>query len=267
MLECVVNVSEGRDRAAIATLARAAGQELLDVHSDPHHNRSVFTLVGEAAPRRLAQAAVRLLDIRRHDGAHPRIGVLDVVPFVPLAGATMHDAARARDAFALWVAEELEVPAFVYGSERSLPDVRRGAFETLVPDHGPPVAHPKAGAVAVGARHPLVAWNVYLDGSDVIEARRIAAKVRSLHVRALGLEVGDAVQVSMNLIAPDRVGPAQAWDLVASMALVDRAELVGLVPHAVLEVTPEHRWAQLDLGAHRTIEARLRSAGVLDAGS
>lgn len=262
MLECVVNVSEGRDQPAIDALARAAGPAVLDVHTDPHHNRTVLTLVGETAPRQLAQVAAERLDIASHQGAHPRFGVVDVVPFVPLAGSTMANASHARERFARWIADELGVPAFLYGPERSLPDVRRRAFHDLMPEHGPPTPHPRAGAVAVGARPPLVAWNLYLSKPDLAEAKRIAAAVRNRHVRALGLQVGDEVQVSMNLVSPEQTGPAEAWDLVTAHAQVDRAELVGLIPQAVLERTPKSRWAQLDLGAHRTIEARLRHAGL-----
>jgi glutamate formiminotransferase len=202
-------------------------------------------------------AAVERLDLRVHAGVHPRIGVVDVVPFVPLGGAGMDDAVAARDRCATWIADRLGVPVFLYGPERSLPDVRRGAFRGLEPDRGPDVPHPTAGAVAVGARPLLVAWNVYLATPDLDRARAIAAAIRGPHLRALGLQVGDEVQVSLNLVAPDRLGPAEAWDLVAAHAPVAKAELVGLVPRSVLDRTPPERWAQLDLAAGRTIEARL----------
>jgi glutamate formiminotransferase len=257
VLECVVNVSEGRDNALLTRLDTVCGPDLLDRHSDPHHHRSVFTLVGEAAPRRLASLAVELLDLSGHLGVHPRIGVVDVVPFVPLAGATMADAVTARDAFAHWAAATLRVPCFLYGPERSLPDIRRGAFRSLAPDVGPPAPHPTAGAMAVGARGLLVAYNVWLASGDLAEARRVAAAVRSPAIRALGLPVGDRVQVSMNLIDPLQVGPAEAYDRVAALAQVDGAELVGLVPAAVLAAIPRQRWEELDLGESRSIEAWL----------
>ncbi|MFL6207108.1 MAG: hypothetical protein ACJ739_17325 [Acidimicrobiales bacterium] len=261
MLECVLNVSEGRDDAALAALAAAAGADLLDVHTDPHHHRSVFTLVGEAAPRRLATEAIARLDLSSHSGAHPRVGIVDVVPFVPLAGSTMADARRARDELARWLADEHQVPVFLYGDERSLPDVRRGAFRTLSPDAGPSTPHPTAGAACVGYRSALVAYNVWLGDVSIEEARRIAAAVRSPEVRALGLLLGDHVQVSMNLLAPDVVGPAVAYDLVArhvrTPAHIERAELVGLVPADVLEAIERDRWPALDLSPERTIEARL----------
>lgn len=258
MLECVVNISAGADTRAVAEIASAAGADLLDVHSDPHHNRSVLTLVGEDAPRRVARAAIERLDLRAHAGVHPRIGVVDVVPFVPLVGATLADAIAARDRFLTWIAAELDVPGFAYGPERSLPDVRRGAFRELAPDAGPPRPHPTAGAVAVGAREVLVAWNVWLAEPDLDRAREVAAAVRGPHLRALGLAVGDRVQVSMNLVAPDTVGPAEAWDTVAARVALAGAELVGLVPGSVLERTDPGRWSQLDLDRERTIEARLR---------
>lgn len=257
MLECVVNISEGADADLVAAIGGFAGDALLDVHSDADHNRSVLTLVGEDASRRVARGAVARLDIRRHSGAHPRLGVVDVVPFVPLAGSTMADAEAARDRFVSWVADELGVPAFAYGRHRSLPDVRRRAFHDLAPDAGPSAPHPTAGAVAVGARDVLVAWNLWLVEPDLARARQVAAQVRGAHLRALGLAVGDRVQVSMNLIAPDVVGPAEAWDLVSALVSVAGAELVGLVPTSVLERTDPARWSQLDLDAERTIEARL----------
>jgi len=257
LIECVVNVSEGRRTGLVTAIGEAAGDALLDTHVDPHHNRSVLTLVGESAPQAVARAAVARLDLRDHQGVHPRIGVVDVVPFVPLGDATLDDAVAARDRFAAWIGDELGVPAFLYGPERTLPDVRRGAFAELEPDHGPAAPHPSAGAVAVGARPVLVAWNVYLATPDLAVARKVAQVVRGPHLRALGLPVGDRVQVSMNLISPDVVGPAEAWDLVSALVPLAGAELVGLVPQSLLDRTPPDRWVQLDLSEDRTIEARL----------
>jgi glutamate formiminotransferase len=258
VLECVVNISEGRRPEVVAAIGAAAGADLLDVHSDAHHHRSVLTLVGEEAPRAVARAAVAHLDLRSHDGVHPRIGVVDVVPFVGLGDASDADAVAARDRFGAWAADELGVPGFAYGPERTLPEVRRGAFSALSPTWGPATPHPTAGAVADGARPLLVAYNLWLaPGTDLAVARSVAREVRSADVRTLGLAVGDEVQVSMNLVAPLVVGPAEVWDRVAARAPVARAELVGLVPEGVLERTPEGRWQQLDLGPKRTIEARL----------
>jgi glutamate formiminotransferase / 5-formyltetrahydrofolate cyclo-ligase len=257
VLGCVVNVSEGRRGPVMDGIATAAGRALLDVHADPHHHRMVLTLVGEEAPRAVATAAVSRLDLRDHAGVHPRIGVVDVVPFVPWNGAPLADAVAARDRFARWIATELGVPAFCYGPERALPEVRREAFRGLSPDAGPLAPHPTAGAVAVGARPPLVAWNVVLAEPDLGLAQRIAVAIRGPNLRALGLQVGDEVQVSMNLIAPEVLGPDRAWDLVAAQAPVDRAELVGLIHRSVLDRIPPERWPELDLAADRTVEARL----------
>jgi len=257
LLECVVNISEGSRLDVVTAIAATAGSSALDVHADAHHNRSVLTLLGEEAPRSVARAAVASLNLQRHQGVHPRIGVVDVVPFAPLAGSTLADAVAARDRFLRWLADELAVPGFAYGPERSLPEVRRRAFVDLAPDAGPSQPHPRAGAAAVGARPVLVAWNVWLAEPDLACARRVARDIRGPQLRALGLPVGERVQVSMNLVEPDVLGPAEAWDLVARRAPVAGAELVGLVPRSVLERTDPARWAQLDLAEDRTIEARL----------
>lgn len=264
MIECVINISEGRDRRAIERIGRAAGPDLLDVHTDGDHHRTVLTVVGEDAARAVAAASILSLDIRDHQGVHPRIGVLDVVPFVPLTGSSMDDARRARDDFAHWLAAELGVPCFLYGPERSLPDVRRTAFGSLVPDVGPPSVHPLAGAVAVGVRPVLVAYNLWLHEPDLDRARTLVRALRGPAVRALALEVGEHVQVSMNLIDPMVVGPAAVFDQVATSADIARAELVGLIPRPVLDQIDPARWAELDLAADRTIEARLVARGLVD---
>jgi len=258
VIECVINISEGRDLSRIAQIAAAAGDDLLDVHSDPDHNRSVITVVDGDAPRAVTRAGITLLDLRSHTGVHPRIGVVDVIPFVPLGDSTMDEALAARNHLAMWLAEDLEVPVFLYGPERTLPEIRRNAFTTLVPDRGPATPHPTAGAAAVGARPPMLAWNLWLASADLDAARAIARSIRGPGVRALGLQVGQAVQVSMNLIDPLAVGPAEVYDRVATMATIERAELVGLAPVAVLEATEPQRWKQLDLSDETTIEYRLR---------
>ncbi|MGI8936994.1 MAG: glutamate formimidoyltransferase [Iamia sp.] len=261
MLECVVNVSEGRDPATLDALAGAAGPDLLDIHSDPDHHRSVWTLRGEAAPRRLTRVAVERLDLGDHAGVHPCIGVVDVVPFVALDPTPASEARAARDRFARWAADELALPSFAYGPERTLPDVRRQAFDGLAPTAGPDRPHPTAGAVAVGAREVLVAYNLWLAGAELDLARQVARDLRGPAVRAMGLAVGHEVQVSLNLVRPSEVGPGAAWDAVATRVEVARAELVGLVPEAVLRAEPEARWAQLDLSPDRTIEARTAALG------
>lgn len=272
MLECVVNISEGRDAGTLAILAEACGPRLVDLHADPDHHRAVLTLAGddglvEAAVRDLARQAVALLDLRGHAGAHPRFGVLDVVPWVALEGWPVRDAPagtagterarRARDQFALWASAELALPVFLYGPERSLPEVRKRAWGALGPDSGPDAPHPTAGAVAVGWRSLMVAYNLWLRGADLARARSIAAGIRSPAVRALGFAVGSHVQVSCNLLAPVSVGPAEVRDQVGRLADVEHCELVGLVPDRVLQSIPEQRWEELDLAPERTIEYRL----------
>jgi glutamate formiminotransferase len=273
LLECVINISEGCDLDTARTIASGGGSCLLDLHSDPWHNRSVLTLGGppadlQAGVRRVAELAVRLLDLRSHTGAHPRLGALDVVPFVDLdAGADqpVAAAAAAQHAFAVWAGDELELPCFYYGADRSLPELRRFAFTRLCPDTGPWSPHPRAGACCVGVRPVLIAYNVWLDagrGATLDDAESIARRLRSPAVRSLGFDLAGEPQVSCNLIAPMEVGPAEVYDAVAALAPVDHAELVGLLPRAVLERTPEKRWPELALSPERTIESRLAAAGV-----
>jgi glutamate formiminotransferase / 5-formyltetrahydrofolate cyclo-ligase len=262
VLECVVNVSEGRDEDLLVRLADAADVALLDVHADPFHNRSVFTLSSpsqdllQSTARALASRAVELLDVTGHAGVHPRLGVVDVVPFVPFSDAgSLEEALAMRAEFVEWFGG-LGVPCFEYGPERSLPEVRRRAFRDLAPSAGPSEPHPTAGACCVGARPVLVAYNVLLDAPPEL-ARAIASELRSPIVRALGFDLGGAGQVSFNLISPYELGPAEAYDLVAGRAPVVAAELVGLVPRALLDRVPATRWPELDLSVDRTIESRL----------
>ena len=250
-LVCPVNVSEGRSRLVIEALAAAAGDDLLDLHVDADHHRSVLTVAGEDAPRRVAAVAVARIDLRRHRGVHPRLGAVDVVPFVPVGANPVDEAVAARDRYAAWS----PVPCLRFGAGGpTLPELRRAARATVA-------AHPTAGITAAGARLPLVAYNVWLAEESLRTARGIAAAVRGPAVRALGLAVGGGVQVSMNLVDPLAVGPADAYDAVAALAAVGRAELVGLVPGAVLERVPPERWEQLDLSPDRTVERRLDRSG------
>ena len=169
----MVNVSEGRDRAVIAAIATAGGDAVLDVHADADHHRSVITLAGdlprvEAAAREVVAAAVARIDLAGHRGVHPRFGAADVVPVVPLrrGEAAWRSAVEARDQLAQWIGTELSVPCFLYGPERTLPEVRRAAFRGLDPDTGPGTPHPTAGATAVGVRRPMIAYNLWLEAGD-----------------------------------------------------------------------------------------------------
>ena len=257
VLECVVNISEGADKNRLAQLAESVGTDLLDLHSDADHNRSVFTLAGVEAPRILARTALAQLDISAHEGVHPRVGIVDVVPFVAIEPSKFEDALAARDDFAKFAAEELGVPCFLYGPERTLPYIRKHAFVDLVPDFGPATPHPKAGAMCVGARPILIAYNLWLKDSTLEVAKRICKEMRSDSVRTLALQVGRHAQVSMNLIAPEVTGPDAVYDFVAERADIDFAELVGLVPARTLARIDRSRWEQLDLASDKTIEARL----------
>lgn len=264
VLEAVINVSEGRQAGRIRQIGEAAADVLLDTHSDPYHHRSVYTLGGppaevEEAALRLSLTAVELIDLTEHEGVHPRLGAVDVVPFVPY-GVEPSVALDARARFAGAMAAH-GVPCFLYGSGAlSLPEVRRRAWKDLSPDVGPPEPHRSAGACCVGVRDVLVAYNLFVDAT-LSEARATARAVRQPGLRALGLAVGDSIQVSMNLTEPDRLGPAAAFDLVSSQCSVRRAELVGLVPRRVLEKIPARRWSELDLGETVTVEFRLERLG------
>lgn len=254
MLECVINISEGRRLDEIGEIRRQIGNDVLDIHSDFHHHRSVFTLASPNAARQLAALSAQKFDLRQHQGVHPRIGIIDVVPFVPIEGSSIESAILARNEFAEYAAGELQIPSFVYGPERELPEIRKRAFIDLFPDFGPRQAHPTAGAICVGARQVLVAYNIWLKNATIDDGKRIAREIRSPEVRTLGLKLGDAIQVSMNLISPYDVGPEFVFDEVAKRAEIERAELVGLVPSRVLSAIKKSRWTELDLSAEKTIE-------------
>lgn len=266
MLESVPNVSEGRDPATVAAIGAAAtarGARLLDVHSDADHHRSVFTLAAEPATLveallALAETALAAIDLRGHEGVHPRVGAVDVVPVVPIAGAEMEEASRIALALAERIGEELAVPVFLYGAvgegrrpafyrRGGLPELaRRLESGELVPYAGPSRIPPRSGAVLVGARAPLVAYNVELSTSELAPAREIAAAVRASGgglpgVQAIGLFLpsSGSVQVSMNVIDLDATPLHVAFAEVARLAAergiaVARGELVGLVPERVL---------------------------------
>ena len=258
ILGCALNLSEGRDRQLIETASAeaASAAHVLDVGSDPDHNRTVLTMCGQPADLveavlRLGGVAVARLDLRPHRGVHPRTGVVDVVPFYPLHRTPMAaavDAAR-RCAERLW--DELHLPSFLYeqaalsSQHGALPGIRRSAFVDRFPDVGGPEPHPTAGAAVVGARDLLVASNVDLDTADLDAARAIAAGVRRRHpglVRTLGLFLASrgTAQVSMNIIRPRELSLLQAFSAVSAEAAgagigVASSEIVGLVPRACLD--------------------------------
>jgi glutamate formiminotransferase len=292
-LLAVPNVSEGRDAATIARLERAfaQGARLLDRHSDPDHNRSVFTLAG--APGELeralvagARAALREIDMDAHEGQHPCVGALDVAPVVWLEEAQR---AEAREA-ALRVARELGrlgLPVFLYGELARTPARRERAFfragglaelrrrmasGELHPDFGPSEPHPSGGATLVTARPPLAAFNLELSGAGVAAARAIAAELREAGgglpgVRAIGLELaGGVAQVSTNVHDPIAVPLARVVERTEELARrhgarVARAEIVGLVPRAALAGFPEKLEVRGLAGGSPVIEERLEAAG------
>jgi len=269
VIECIPNVSEGRDRATIDEIASAVdlvGAHLLDIHSDTDHNRSVFTFVGERAVLAdavlaLCRVAERRIDLTLHHGMHPRMGAVDVVPFVPLAGESMNDCVQLSRDVGKRIADELEIPVYLYAEaatrpgRRNLAAIRRGGFERFgvkisrlewQPDFGPRRIHPTAGAAAVGARGFLVAFNVVLDTDDLDVARAIASAVRERDgglpgVKALGMRLAsrDLAQVSMNLTDIEATTVHDVFDAVRGEANRRRAgikesEIVGLVPRAAL---------------------------------
>jgi len=271
IIECVPNVSEGRNRQTIDAVAgvmsRTPGVKLLDVCTDGDHHRSVFTFIGEPADVVEAalnglSAALERIDMRNHRGVHPRIGAVDVVPFVPLKGAAMTDAVEAARRFGYAFAERNGVPVYFYGEaalsprRRELPDIRRGGYEGLrermrdplwKPDAGPAAFRPESGATAVGARPPLIAFNVNLKTNNLGTARDIARNVRHSsgglrHVKAIGvpLESRAIVQVSMNLTDFRETSVRTAFNAVKDEAAkrgveILESELVGLIPEAALE--------------------------------
>jgi len=269
LVECVPNFSEGRNAATIEALRRALssvpGVRLLDVQADAAHNRSVFTFVAPPdASVEAALAAMRVaterIDLSRHTGEHPRMGATDVVPFVPVRDATMHDCVLLARRLAERAAGELQIPIYLYAKaatrpERErLPDVRKGEFEGLRerigkdpvadPDFGPKRIHPTAGATAIGARPFLVAFNIYLDTSDVALAKDIARRIRTSSgglpaVQASGFDVAGKAQVSMNLLDIDVTSPATVFTAVAAAAWergveILKSEVVGLIPERAL---------------------------------
>jgi glutamate formiminotransferase len=264
-LLAVPNVSEGRDSAAIGRIADAFDARLLDVHFDPDHHRSVFTLAG--APRDLAHAVVggaaevvKRIDLNRHQGVHPRVGALDVAPIVYLNDADVGAACAEALVLADLLAEELELPVFLYGTlggGRTRAEIRRGgpqalatriASHELSPDFGPHRLHPTAGATLVAARPPLIAFNVELEPPATLEtAKYIAAQIRHSgpeglpSVRALGIWLGDraTAQVSTNVEDYRATPLATVVEAIARHASLARAELVGLAPRQAFDGFPE----------------------------
>jgi glutamate formiminotransferase len=296
IIESVPNISEGRRpevlAAALDALRASPGLRVLDVQSDRDHNRSVLTLAGDEAALEagliaLFEVATREIDLRRHSGEHPRLGAVDVVPFIPIEGATMADCVALARRVGAAVAGRFGVPVFLYEDaasaphRRNLEDVRRGQFEGLaekmkdpawVPDFGPPAPHPTAGAAVVGARMPLIAYNVNLSTGDVEVARRIAKAIRHSSggfrfVKAMGvmLEGRGLAQVSINMTDFRRTPLHRVFETVRSEAArygvnVVGSEIVGLVPADALLDAAQHFLRLEGFEPSQVLERRIREA-------
>jgi glutamate formiminotransferase len=294
LIESVPNVSEGRRPEVIAAMAdairRVAGAKLLDHSSDPSHNRSVFTLVGDAAgvERAVLELFARALadiDLRTHRGEHPRLGAVDVVPFVPIEGATMADCVALANKVGAAIADRFQVPVYLYEeastnpARKNLEDIRRGEFEGLAakmatagwaPDFGPSTPHPSAGAVVVGARMPLIAYNINLATNRLDVAKKIAAAIRFSsggyrYVKAMGvaLEERGMVQVSMNLTNYEKTPIFRVFETVKREALrygveIVDSEIVGLVPSAALAAAAEFYLQLGGFSRDQVLENRVR---------
>ncbi|MGB9757219.1 MAG: glutamate formimidoyltransferase [Candidatus Bipolaricaulaceae bacterium] len=296
LVECVPNVSEGRNRGSIEAIAEAIRSvptvRLLDVQSDPDHHRSVFTFVGD--PEGVAEAVFRLfaaalprIDLRLHKGQHPRMGAVDVVPFVPVRGATMAECVTLARAVGKEIWERFRVPVYLYAEAATRPEredlaeIRKGEFEGFFekikdpkwhPDFGDPVVHPTAGVTAVGAREFLIAFNVNLGTADLRVAKEIAKAVRFSsgglrYVKALGMELKERgiVQVSMNLTNFRKTPIPRVLELVRREAErfgvpVVGTEIVGLIPEEALVQVAEYYLQLEKFSLGQILERRLEEA-------
>jgi glutamate formiminotransferase len=293
IIECVPNISEGRDRGSIDAIAAAVrgvtGIRLLDVSSDAAHNRSVLTFVGDAPAVRAAvealfDAVIPRVDLRRHQGEHPRMGAVDVVPFIPIRGASMEDCVALSRETGAAIAARFGVPVYLYEesasseTRRNLAEVRKGQFEGFAekmkdprwkPDFGPGAPHPSAGAVAVGARAFLIAYNINLATKDLAVADRIAKAIRHLsggfrYVKAMGVELSDRglVQVSINMTNFRKTPLHRVFECVRSEAerhgvAIVGSEIVGLTPADALYAAAEHYLRLEGFSAEQVLETKL----------
>lgn len=293
VIECVPNVSEGRNLEVVSGIAEAVratpGVRLLDVSSDSSHNRSVLTFVGDAPAvsagvRALFDAAVPRIDLTGHSGEHPRMGAVDVVPVIPIRGATVEQCVALSREIGAEIASRHRIPVYLYEESatserrRNLAEVRKGEFEGLAakmrspdwkPDFGPEAPHPTAGAVAVGARAPLIAYNVNLGTSDLAVAERISKAIRHLgggfrYVKAMPVALADRgqVQVSINMTNFKKSPLHRVFECVKSEAErhgvpIVGSEIVGLTPAEALIMTAEHYLRLENFSADQVLEMRL----------
>ena len=294
IIECVPNISEGRRPEVVARIVdavrRVRGARLLDYSSDASHNRSVLTMAGDAAPLKdavlaLFETALADIDLRMHKGEHPRLGAVDVVPFVPIEGVTMEECVAVAKETARTVAERFALPVYLYEEASSNPlrknleDIRRGEFEGLAakmtadgwaPDYGPPTPHPTAGAAVIGARMPLIAYNINLATDRLDVAKKIAAAIRFSsggfrYVKAMGVTLADRgiVQVSINLTNYEKTPMLRVFEAVKREAerygvTVLESEIVGLVPSAALVDVAQSVLRLSQFRNDQILEARLR---------
>ena len=278
--------------ALVTAIRNVPGVRVLDYSSDPSHNRSVLTLAGEAAPLKAAilalfEQALATIDLRTHAGEHPRLGAVDVVPFVPIEGVTMAECVALASETAKAVAERFGVPVYLYEeastnpARKNLEDIRRGEFEGLAdkmrnpewaPDFGPPAPHESAGASVIGARMPLIAYNINLATDRLDVAKRIAAGIRHSSggfrfVKAMGIALEDRgiVQVSMNLTNFEKTPIFRVFEVVKREAArygvnVLESEIVGLVPAAALVSTVDYFLQLSAFKSDQVLETRLRQS-------
>ena len=294
IIECIPNVSEGRRAGVVEAIASAIravpGVRLLDYSADASHNRSVFTMAGDAGPIKAAvlamyAQAIAAIDLREHSGEHPRLGAVDVVPFVPIEGVTMAACVALAKDVAREVAARFEVPVYLYeeasavATRKNLEDIRRGEFEGLAakmasdgwtPDFGPAAPHATAGASVIGARMPLIAYNINLNTDRVDVAKKIAAAIRHSSggfrfVKAAGFELKDRgiVQVSMNLTNYEKTPIFRVFEAVKREAerygvTILESEIVGLIPSAALNATAEYYLQIAAFSPDQVLENKLR---------
>jgi glutamate formiminotransferase len=295
IIECIPNVSEGRRPEVVAAMVEAIkavpGVRLLDHSSDASHHRSVFTIVGDAAGVEqvglaLFERALAHIDLRTHRGEHPRLGAVDVIPFVPIEGVTMAECVALAKKVGKTVAERFNVPVYLYEeasanpARRNLEDIRRGEFEGLAekmaavgwaPDFGPAVPHPSAGAAVIGARMPLIAYNINLATHRLDVARKIAAAIRHSsggyrYVKAMAVTLDDRhiVQVSMNLTNYEKTPIFRVFETVKREAArygvtVLDSEIIGLVPSAALMEAAAFYLQIEGFNAEQVLETKLRT--------
>jgi glutamate formiminotransferase len=294
IIECIPNISEGRRADVVAGIVdavrRVPGARLLDYSSDASHNRSVITMAGDAASLKAAvlalfEAAAATIDLRAHTGEHPRMGAVDVVPFVPIEGVTMEECVALSKDTARTVAERFGIPVYLYEEastnplRKNLEDIRRGEFEGLAakmatdgwaPDFGPSTPHASAGASVIGARMPLIAYNINLNTNRLEVAKKIAAAVRFSSggfrfVKAMGVTLADRgiVQVSMNLTNYEKTPILRVFEAVKREAerhgvSVLESEIVGLVPSAALIATAESSLQLATFRRDQVLETKLK---------